>query len=153
MARYTDGLTDKQAAFVREYVVDHNGTQAAIRAGYAESGAHSEAHRLLRKAEIADAVAELESNLADEIGITKQYILDRLRTVAEKALEGVPKTDKDGNPVMVDGVQVIEWNPAGVNKALELLGKHRGMFIERATVDHSGRIDITINGINPTDLT
>jgi phage terminase small subunit len=32
-------LTDKQAAFCREYLIDLNGTQAAIRAGYSEKTA------------------------------------------------------------------------------------------------------------------
>ena len=148
MARYTDGLTDKQAAFVREYVVDHNGTQAAIRAGYSEDTARQQASRLLTNVDIAEAVAELESNLADEIGITKQYVLDSLRTVAERCMTAVEVLDRDGNPTG-------EWTfqHAGATKALELLGKHRGMFIERTSVDHTGRIDVTINGINPADLT
>ena len=148
MARYTDRLTDKQAAFVREYVADHNATQAAIRAGYSQSTAYSIGWENLRKPEIAEAITEYESALADEIGITKQWILERLREVAERCLQATEVTDREGNPTG-------EWTfqATGANKALELLGKHRGMFIERATIDHSGRIDITINGIDPTDLT
>jgi phage terminase small subunit len=145
-------LTDKQQAFVREYVVDHNATQAAIRAGYSPHTAHASGWENLRKPEIRNAVDEYEANLADEIGITKQWILDNLRTVADKALIGAPKVDKDGNAIYVDGQPIYEWNPAGVNKALELLGKHRGMFIERSVVDHQGRIDVTINGVDINDL-
>ena len=146
-------LTDKQAAFIREYVVDHNATQAAIRAGYSPDTAHAIGWENLRKPEIRAAIDAYEADLADNIGITKQYILDSLRTVAHKALIGAPKVDKDGNPIVVDGEMIYEWNPAGVNKALELLGKHRGMFIDRAEVNHKGRIDVTINGVNITDLT
>ena len=45
-------LTDRQRAFVHEYMTDFCGTQAAIRAGYAEDRAASTASRLLRKPEI-----------------------------------------------------------------------------------------------------
>lgn len=50
-------LTEKRKAFVREYVKDFNGTRAAIRAGYAESGASVEGARLLADASVR---AELE---------------------------------------------------------------------------------------------
>ena len=42
-------LTAKQARFVEEYLVDLNGTQAAIRAGYSPKTAAATASRLLRK--------------------------------------------------------------------------------------------------------
>ena len=41
-------LTAKQKRFAAEYVIDHNGAQAAIRAGYAEKQAKSHASRMLR---------------------------------------------------------------------------------------------------------
>src|SRR5262245_12571738 len=50
-------LNPKQARFVAEYLVDLNATQAAIRAGYSPKTAASQAHDLLRKPEIAAAVA------------------------------------------------------------------------------------------------
>ena len=43
-------------AFVREFRVDHNGTQAALRAGYAKSGAHVQASRLIRNDKVAAAI-------------------------------------------------------------------------------------------------
>ncbi len=43
--------------FVREYLVDGNGTQAAIRAGYAESGSRVTACRLLTHANIRAEIA------------------------------------------------------------------------------------------------
>src|SRR5690606_24873160 len=45
-------LTPKQAAFAREYLVDLNATQAAIRAGYSEKTAYSQGQRLLKNAEV-----------------------------------------------------------------------------------------------------
>jgi phage terminase small subunit len=47
-----DKLTPKQLAFCQEYVVDKNGTQAAIRAGYSENSANEQAAQLLAKLSI-----------------------------------------------------------------------------------------------------
>ena len=60
------GLPDRQRCFVEEYLVDLNGTQAAIRAGYAETDAAVEAHRQLRKAKIAAAISDA---LAERPGV------------------------------------------------------------------------------------
>ncbi len=51
-------LTEKQRAFVREYVLDKNGTQAAIRAGYSAATASEQAYDLLRKPQIQAGVTE-----------------------------------------------------------------------------------------------
>jgi len=55
-------LTPKQAAFAREYLVDLNATQAAIRAGYKPASAASVGFENLRKPKIA---AEIEKAQAD----------------------------------------------------------------------------------------
>jgi phage terminase small subunit len=55
------GLNPKQRAFAREYVADHNATQAAIRAGYSPRSARSQCHDLLRKPAIQQLVADLEA--------------------------------------------------------------------------------------------
>jgi phage terminase small subunit len=64
-------LTDKQQAFVLQYVKDWNATQAAIRAGYATSGARQEGHRLLSNADIR---AEINTYLAD-MAVTAERVL------------------------------------------------------------------------------
>lgn len=45
-------MTAKQLAFCQEYVVDKNGTQAAIRAGYSDKTANEQASRLLTNVNI-----------------------------------------------------------------------------------------------------
>src|SRR4051794_28830268 len=50
-------LTARQTRFVQEYLVDLNGTQAAIRAGYSRGSAAVEASRLLRNAKVFDAIS------------------------------------------------------------------------------------------------
>jgi phage terminase small subunit len=51
-------LTNKQKAFIDEYLVDFNATQAAIRAGYSEKSAYSIGWENLRKPEIIEAIRE-----------------------------------------------------------------------------------------------
>jgi len=72
-------LTEKQKRFVREYLVDLNGTAAAKRAGYAARSAYSIAHELLRKPDIATAVAR---GLAQECAVTRTRIVDEIAGIA-----------------------------------------------------------------------
>lgn len=68
-------LNDKQNAFCREYVVDFNATQAAIRAGYSPKTAGSIGHDLLKKAEIQAQVQELRAASAKRLDIEADDVL------------------------------------------------------------------------------
>ena len=57
---------DKRAMFVREYLIDLNATQAAIRSWYSEKTAYSQGQRLLKDVEIAKAASEF-SQLSIEL--------------------------------------------------------------------------------------
>lgn len=74
-------LTPKQRAFVREYLIDLNATQAAIRAGYAESGASVEGSRLLANAKIASAVEAAMKMRAQRTEITADRVLQELAKI------------------------------------------------------------------------
>ena len=63
-------LTKKQEAFCREYVVDFNGTQAAIRAGYSKKTAKVSASENLTKPNIQDFINELQGKQAKRLEIT-----------------------------------------------------------------------------------
>jgi len=105
-------LTAKQQRFVAEYLIDLNATQAAIRAGYSEKTAYSIGGENLKKPEIADAVAAGQAKRAGVVEITAEKVLRDLEEVRVMAL-------KDG-----------AYGPAA--KAIELCGKHIGMFVERS---------------------
>lgn len=76
-------LTAKQQRFVDEYLIDRNATRAAIRAGYAESGARTEGARLLAHPDVAEALADA----AGEQGQRTKVEADRvLREIAALAL-------------------------------------------------------------------
>jgi phage terminase small subunit len=76
---WKEGLEPKQVRFVEEYLVDLNGTQAAIRAGYSEHTANQLAYQLLRKPKVAEAVALA---MAERPGVTRARIVDELASIA-----------------------------------------------------------------------
>jgi len=76
-------LTPKQRRFVNEYCVDENATQAYIRAGYAEEGAGQAAHKLLKNAEIQEAIAERMEELAVAASITPEWVVGQWAKIAQ----------------------------------------------------------------------
>lgn len=111
-------LTDKQTAFVREYLVDLNATQAAIRAGYSERTAYSVGQRLLKKVEIQRAVAAAQAKRARRVEIKAEDVLRGVIEVTTQARDsGDLKT---------------------ALKGYELQGKHLGMWTERVKQEVSG---------------
>ena len=72
-------LTNKQKAFCREYVKDHNGTQAAIRAGYSKNGANVRGTELLAKSNIKAKIDALEAQKAEKIEHTFEIAAQMLR--------------------------------------------------------------------------
>lgn len=75
-------LTPKQERFVAEYLVDLNGTQAAIRAGYSPKTAGWICQQLLTKTHIAEAVAASKAKRIERIEITQDRVLLELARIA-----------------------------------------------------------------------
>ena len=78
-------LTPKQRAFVREYLLDLNATQAAIRAGYSERSAHVEGVRLLKNAKVDAAVSAAMHLRAHRTEITSDRVLKELAELLQVA--------------------------------------------------------------------
>ncbi len=114
-------LTEKQKRFVEEYLVDLNATQAAIRAGYSPKTAYSTGQRLLKNVEVQAAIQAAIKEREKRTQVTQDMVVEELRTVAfAQAADCTESTLKYSNKL----------------KALELLGKHLGMFTDK--VEHSG---------------
>lgn len=91
-------LNLKQANFCREYVIDYNGTKAAIRAGYSEGSAASIAHEILIKPEIQEEIARLDREHAANQGITKDRIMRELARLGFANMQDYMKVDSQGYP-------------------------------------------------------
>lgn len=77
-------LTDKQEMFCREYLIDLNATQAAIRAGYSAKIANRTASENLSKPDIKSRIAELKAQRNDLVGINAIYIQNHLIEIDQK---------------------------------------------------------------------
>lgn len=75
-------LPPMQQRFVEEYLVDLNGTQAAIRAGYSKKTAEQYAHQLLKKPSVQAAIAKARSKLSERVEITQEMVLSRYWMIA-----------------------------------------------------------------------
>ncbi len=81
-------LPPRRSKFAREYCVDYNGTRAAIRAGYAPNSAHVEASRLLRIAEVREAIeAEEERRAVENMPIRDRVVRDLMNVSRDGAIK------------------------------------------------------------------
>lgn len=147
-------LTKLQSLFVKEYLVDLNCTQAAIRAGYSKDTAGSIGSENLTKPEIAKAVQEAMDKRAAKIEITSEKVLKIIVDTIERCQQARPVIDRFGNHVKVETdegevVPAYTFEPAAVLRGAELLGKHIKMFTDK--VEHSGKVETEVTVIS-TDL-
>ena len=119
----TKPLTARQQRFVEEYLLDLNGSQAAIRAGYSEQTATMQASRLLTNANVAAAVINAQAKRAEKVQVTAEWVLKGLIEIHDRAMQHHAVLDREGKPI---GEYVYQGQVA--SRALELLGKHLGMF-------------------------
>jgi phage terminase small subunit len=124
-------LTPKQKAFCEYWVVHHNGQRAAIAAGYAAHSARTTAAILLTQANVMAYVQELQARQAKRLIVDENFIVQGLVKNYLRAMQSEEITDKDGN-----AHGVYKYDGATANRALELLGKMRGLFTDK--VEHSG---------------
>ena len=121
-------LTPKQARFIEEYLIDLNATAAAKRAGYSERTAYAQGQRLLKNVEIAVAIQKAQEARSERTRIDQDWVIERLVGVYEASMEARPVCDKNGEE------KGFTFNPTAANRALELIGKHKGMFIDRKLI-------------------
>ena len=75
-------LTEKQATFVQEYLIDLNATQAAVRAGYSKGSAARYAVELLNKNHVAEAIRTAMQERNRRVEISQDRILEELARIA-----------------------------------------------------------------------
>ena len=128
-------LAPKQEAFIREYLVDLNGTQAAIRAGYSEKTATEQASRLLTNVKVAESIQKNMDARAKKVELSAETVLKGIMRVIDRCEQAEPVLDREGLPT---GEYRFEANAA--LKGYELLGRHLKLFTDR--VEHSGTMTL-----------
>ena len=155
-------LTEKQQRFVDEYLIDLNATQAAIRAGYSAKTADVQGSRMLGNVKVQQAIAEAMAKRSKRTGVNQDRVVLELAKLAF-----VKMTDLvDGNGKIKDTatdddlscIESIKYKHSDTDtgysverevkissklKALELLGKHLGMWNDKLDVNIASPIVIS----------
>ena len=156
-------LTAKQIRFVDEYMVDFNATQAAIRAGYSEKTANTIGAQNLAKLSIQAEISRRQKDLQRSTEVTQERVVKELARIAFANMadylhvETQTRTKDDGTETTYQIVVLSETEDLSTDqraalanvkqsvngveiklhdkiKALELLGRHIGMFNDKLSL-------------------
>lgn len=135
-------LTPKQERFIDEYMIDLNATQAAIRCGYSVKTAYTIGQKLTKKSEIAARITERKAELSIKTKLTQEWVLEQLNLIVQKSSmeEEVQKWDYENK--CMTGTGRFIYDSKGANKALELIGKHLGMY--KTDINFNGTLGVKI---------
>jgi len=114
-------LTARQQAFVREYLIDLNASQAAIRAGYSAKTAGATGFENLQKPEIQQAIDDRMTARSQRTEITQDLVLTDIELIKRDAMREA--FDKEGNKAMINHTAAL--------KACELQGRHLQMWNDK----------------------
>ncbi len=163
-------LNPMQLRFAQEYMLDpSSGSKAALRAGYSPDSSRQAAVRLLADPRIKKIIQDEQNRVIETTGVTKDRILQELMKIAFADPSATITVDEDGEPVInphglssaesaglevainttgskdkkVKSVSVRTIKPADRISALEKLGKHLGIFVDRHQIEEAVRVVIT----------
>ena len=148
--------------FAREWVIDMNGTRAAIAAGFSEFTAAEQASRLLKNVKVQRIIQSLQSKRASKLDIKADRIAEELARMGFANMHDYIRIDGDGRPTLdmraldrdkFAAIQEIREDATGgtgdgerrqvlrttfklhdKKGSLELLGRHLGMFQDNVKV-------------------
>ena len=114
----------KQEMFVKEYLIDLNATQAAIRAGYSKRTAEIIGFENLRKPNIAAEIQKAMAERGERVELTADQVLVDINTIKKSALAAGERG----------------WQAA--LRACELEGKHLKMFTDKIDMNADVRVNL-----------
>lgn len=151
-------MTEKQERFVEEYLIDLNGAQAAIRAGFSPKTAAEQACRMLKRGQVKDAIDRAMAERSKRTGITQDRVLrelarlafvnpadvmnlneaivmdeasiDDLAAIASVKVKTIPTEDGD---IVEREVKLYDKN-----KSLDMLNRHLGIYNDKLEVKNEG---------------
>ena len=126
-------MSERQRLFIKFYIDGHNAASAARKAGYSGASATTTGYKLLKRADIRAEIARLEQKVADSVDSTR--ILSAIE-VRQRLSEIADTADKPQDRI----------------RALELLGKIMGMFVDRSEVLSIEATPDNIKALTDSDL-
>ena len=138
-------MTDKQSIFVQEYLKDLNATQAALRAGYSHKTAYSIGQRLLKNVEVSTAIHSAMSERQKRANLTADYVLENLNEIAQRCMQKSPVMVKGEQAIDDEGRHIWTFDAKNALRALELIGKHIGMFNDKNREQEETPEDVKIS--------
>ena len=165
-------LTDKQEKFVNEYLIDLNATQAAIRAGYSNKTADTQGPRLLQNVGVRTRIDAAMAEQSRRTGVNADRVIRELARIAFVNVPDVINTDKvtvkkgaseDDTAAIASVRMKVSDSEQGSSiereikfydktKALELLGRHQGMFNDKLNITGEGVVQI-VDDLDKTNKT
>ena len=151
-------LSDQHKLFCENYIINFNATEAAKKAGFSEKTARSQASRLLSRVDIQEYISELVQKRSKRAKVSADDVINELAAIAfcdtsefycditgellqPHELEGnarkavnsfkslkTQKFSKDGEQKGRTVETIDEYKRHDKMKALELLGKHLGIY-------------------------
>ena len=136
-------LKPKEERFCLEYIVDYNQTQAAIRAGYAEKSAAKIGCKLMKDPRILARVKELQKEQAERLCLSSDLVVIKLLELVDICMAAKPVMEwsTEAHAFVPSGEYQIDSK--GAAKALELLGRHLGMFDHKEQASTEGPVYLT----------
>lgn len=116
-------MQENHQRFADKYFETLNGKESAIYAGFAENSAKVQASQLLQREDIQNYLQALRAEYAEKSGISKQWIIERFKTISDRCIQEEPVLDKEGQTV-----GEYRFDSAGANNATAHLGKIIGVF-------------------------
>ena len=158
-------LNDRQRRFVEEYLVDLSAEQAATRAGYTETSARRNGCRLLAKPAVRAALDAAMKTRSRRTRIIQDQVIEELAAIAfcdpieiaTTALRGpadIARLPERARRLIAgwrrDARGHFTVQLYSKLRALETLGRHLGLFVERTRVDVNARLALSTESIDAT---
>ena len=144
----------RQDIFVDEYLIDLNATQAAIRAGYSAKTADQQGSRMLANVKVQQAIAEAMAERSKRTGVNQDRVVLELAKIAFVKMTDIVNDEGEIRPDATDDdlacIESVKYKRSDSDtgsseerevkiasklKALELLGKHLGMWNDKLDVN------------------
>lgn len=138
-------LTAKQERFCREYLIDRNGTQAAIRAGYGAAGAGVQACRMLKRPNVLARVRELQAEEAERLSMSADAVLLEIWRTYQRCMQATPVMEYDPEAHEMRPTGEYAFDSRGATNCLKMLGERVGMFESR--LELKGALPVILDDI------